>query len=148
MVKASKRLVMVIGVAGLLLVALVVTPVLLGVVWAPGLGGWCFVSGVFGENQDQPYSVFFHGVNFTYLGSTYDFPGVTDMPVTAHFRVVFGDVTVENVTLHYDGYILGGLWATHYSWNASLHAGPRAGVLTGNSAALQRGWQFWVAAFG
>lgn len=144
-VKLSRR--RIVGVAGLLVGVLAVTPVLLGVVWAPGLGGWCFVSGVFGENDDQPYSVLFHGVNFSYVGSTYDYPNVTDMPVTAHFRVAFGDGVVENLTLHYDGYIGVGWLVVAYQWNATSHGGPRAGVLTGNSLVLRDAWQFWVAPF-
>lgn len=146
--KSCRRWLVALGVTVLVLGVLAVTPVLLGVVWAPELGGWCFVSGVFGENDDQPYWVLFHGVNFTYLGSTYDYPADTaDMPMTGHFRVAFGDGVVENLTLHYDGYIAIGLLRVTYDWNATSHGGSRAGVLTGNSLVLWQGWQFWVAIF-
>jgi hypothetical protein len=143
-----RRVVVVAGLLfGVVLVGLLVVPELLPVVWAPAQGGWCFVSGVFGENDRQAYSVFFHGVNFTFVGSTYDFGNVTDAPPTAHFRVAFGAGVVENLTLYYDGYVAVGWLVVSYRWNASSHVGPRAGVLTGNSVVLLHGWQFWVAPF-
>jgi hypothetical protein len=137
----------VVGVVGVVLAGSLGVSALLGVVWVPEQGGWCFVSGVFGENQNQTYSVLFHGVNFTFLGSTCDFGDATDAPSTAHFRVAFGDGGVENLTLRYDGYIAIAWLVVHYYWNATSHGEPKAGVVTGNSAALFCGWQFWVAPF-
>ena len=135
----------------LLLLALALVPIialinaqLLGVVWIPVLGGVSFVSVPYGPNENQTYSVIFHSVNFTYIGSTYDFGTLMDQPRTAHFLITFSDGQKENLTLHYDGFIGTAVLFIRYHWNTTNHASPRAGVITGNSDVLFNGWQFLV----
>lgn len=129
--------------AGIVLVAcvvgggLLVVPSLLGIIWFPELGGWCFVSAPLSPNRNVSYSVLFHSVNFTFLYSTGD-------PI-AHFMVRFGDGAVESLTLRYDGCMALGVFIINYHWNSTSHVYPRASVLTGNSWVLAGGWQFVVA---
>ncbi len=135
----------------LLLLALALVPMialiraqLLGVIWIPALGGVSYVSAPFGPNENQSYSVIFHSVNFTYLGSTYDYGDLRDLPKTVHFLITFSDGQKENLTLHYDGLISTAVLFIEYHWNITNHVSPRAGVITGNSQVLSHGWQFLV----
>lgn len=117
---------------------------LLGIVWIPALGGLCFISAPFGTNENQSYSVIFHSVNFTFLGSTYDYGNLTDAPSTAHFLITFNDGQKENLTLHYGGFIPIAVLFIEYHWNITNHVSLRAGVITGNSWILYNRWQFLV----
>lgn len=135
----------------LLLLALALVPIialinaqLLGVIWIPTLGEVAYVSIPFGPNENQSYSVMFHSVNFTFLGSTYDYGDLRDLPHTAHFLIIFSDEQKENLTLHYDGFIGTAVFFIDYNWNITNHVSPRAGVITGNSQVLSHGWQFLV----
>ncbi|MFX1299598.1 MAG: hypothetical protein ACFFAL_06500 [Promethearchaeota archaeon] len=135
----------------LLLLALAVVPItallnaqLLGIIWIPALGEVSYVSAPFGTNENQSYSVIFHSVNFTFLGSTYDYGELRDLPRTAHFLITFSDGQKENLTLHYNGFIGLSRFFINYHWNVTNHVSPRAGVITGNSEVLFNGWQFLV----
>jgi len=135
----------------LLLLALALVPItalinaqLLGIIWTPALGGVSCVSAPFGPNENQSYSVIFHSINFTFLGSTYDYGELRDLPRTAHFLITFGDGQKENLTLHYNGFIGIVRFFINYHWNVTNHVSPRAGVITGNSEVLFNGWQFLV----
>ena len=134
----------------LLLLALALVPItalinaqLLGVIWIPALGV-SYVSAPFDPNENQTYSVIFHSVNFTYLGSTYDYGNLMDMPNTAHFLITLSDGQKENLTLHYNGFTGMARFFIDYHWNITEHVSPRAGVITGNSEVLFNGWQFLV----
>ena len=135
----------------LLLLALALMPIialinaqLLGAVWIPGLGGVAYVSAPYGPNENQTYSVIFHSVNFTYVGSTYDYGNLMDQPRTAHFLITFSDGQKENLTLHYSGFKPISRFFIRYHWTITNHVSPRAGVITGNSEVLFNGWQFLV----
>jgi hypothetical protein len=84
--------------------------------------------------------VVFYSVNFTYLGTTYDYGNVTDLPLTAHFLIRFNDGTAEFLSLWYDGYIgVGG------RMNLTNHVGPRAIIVSGATFGTPQGWRFVIA---
>ncbi|MFQ5833815.1 MAG: hypothetical protein ACE5H4_13995 [Candidatus Thorarchaeota archaeon] len=117
---------------------LVINPMYLGVGVVPDCG-LCYISGVQDPNSNATYSVVFHGVNFTYLYSTYPFQ-VTDMPHVVYFQITFADYAVENLTLSVGGYV-----AIHSSaplrTNMTQHSHPKAGLGTADTNHL---WGKWV----
>ncbi len=135
----------------LLLLALALVPItallnaqLLGITWIPALREVSYVSAPFGPNENQSYAVIFHSVNFTFLGSTYDYGELRDLPRTAHFLITFSNGLNETLTLHYNGFIGISRFFIEYHWKVTNHGSPRAGVITGNSEVLFNSWQFLV----
>lgn len=105
--------------------------------------GFSFISGVYDSNSNSTYSSVFHGVNFTFLYTTYPYQ-VSDLPFIAHFQILLPDDVVENLTLDVGGYVAVYPMAP-LRVVASLHAGPRAGVATANSHQLVGKWVFLVS---
>ena len=105
--------------------------------------GFCFISGVYDSSANTTYSSVFHGVNFTFLYTTYPYQA-TDLPFIAHFQILFPDDVVETLTLDVGGYV-----AVYPSAPlrvaASLHERPRAAVATANSFQLVGKWVFLVS---
>ncbi len=121
---------------------LVVDPMYLGV-GVVDQCGFCVVSGVHDSNSNTTYSHVFHGVNFTFLYTTYPYQA-TDLPFIAHFQVLFPDDAVENLTLDVGGYVVIDPMAP-LRVTASQHVDPRAAVSTANSLALVGKWIFLVS---
>ncbi|MFX0044792.1 MAG: hypothetical protein ACFE8Z_03000 [Candidatus Hermodarchaeota archaeon] len=121
---------------------LVVDPMYFGI-GVVGECGFCFISGVNDSNSNTSYSLVFHGVNFTFLYTTYPYQA-TDLPFIAHFRISFPDDVIENITLDVGGYVVVDLTAP-LRVAASLHLNPRAAVATANSFRLVGKWIFLVS---
>ncbi len=123
--------------------------------WSPDTGGLCFISQRHDSNANSSYSVFFLGVNFTFLYWTYPPPAegpngttfiVVDAPYTAYFRLTFDDGSHEILSIYVGGYAVLSPFQIPRGVR-STHMRPTAGVIAGESWGLWGGWQYTVAPF-
>ncbi|MFX0056138.1 MAG: hypothetical protein ACFFAD_14515 [Candidatus Hermodarchaeota archaeon] len=145
------------------LIVVVLIAMLLGVGFAVldynylGIGqvdehGLFYISGIQDTNNNESYTIEFHGVSFTFMHYNlpvfYDENGtahtVVDAPNTAHFMLMYPDDEVEYLNLSVGGYapvrpvsplrpVLGG------------HITPNAGVATAFTPQLHFKWVYLVA---
>lgn len=80
-----------------------------------------YTAGPFNLWENETYSIYFHGVNFTFLYIEWV---PLDSPKPAHFLVSFLDATSENMTIYTPGVVLFDDVAI------SNHSSPKAAVYT------------------
>lgn len=120
--------------------------------WVAECGRFCYVSDVFGENNNQSYTVEFAGAKFMFLYAEYagyyvsngTTMYVTDASDKAYFNIELSGWTAYNVTIYVGGYV-----PTYYSAPLRLstiaHLGKLVGVATADTFTLWGKWVFLVS---
>ena len=120
--------------------------------WVAECGRYCYVSDVYGENGNEPYTVEFAGAKFMFLYSEYTGYQVwngttvylTDFPDRAHFNIELSGWTAYNVTIDVGGYV-GIAYSAPLILSTVEHEGRLVGMATANTYSLWGKWVFLVS---